>query len=170
MTYYYRNLKAGAVATKAELDDRELLSAVKTSNQTVNNSTTLVSDSALTLPVAANALYHVSLLVVVSGPAGGDWKQEWSFPVGATGTRFTHGPATTVTTVRATQMNFRSAPIATSLGYGTDGSENSAIREEVWLTTVGTAGSFALRWAQLVAVAGNTIVLAGSWMTAQRVV
>jgi len=170
MTYYYRELKAGEVATKAALDDRELLSVVKTADQSVNNTTVVVTDNHLTLAVAANAIYHVSVMVIASGPTGADWKQTWSFPSGATGTQFIHGPELPVTTVRSTNIQARSAPIATNLSYGTDGTENSAIREEIWLKTAGTAGSFTLTWAQQVAVVGSTTVLAGSWMTAYRVV
>jgi hypothetical protein len=169
MTYYYRYLKAGDVATKALLDDRELLSVVRTGNQTVNNSTTLVTDNTLSLPLAASATYHVSAMFIVSGPAAANWKQQWSAPAGAAGTRFTHGPGTSTTTVRNTRINFRSAPLTTSLSYGTDGSEISTIREEIWMTT-SSAGNLTLQWAQLVATVGSTTIWSRSWMTAQRVV
>jgi len=170
MSYYYRELKAGEVATKALLDDRELLSAVKPSNQSVNNTTVKVADSALTLPLAASATYHVSMIVIASGPTGADWAQAWSFPSGTTGMQFVHGPELPVTTVRSTNIQARSATISTNLSYGTDGTENSAIREELFLTTSTTAGSLTLTWAQNAAVVGSTTVLAGSWMTAYRVV
>lgn len=170
MSYYYRYLKAGEVATKATLDDREQLSAVKTSNQSVNNTTTKVSDTALTLPLAASATYHVSMIVIASGPAGADWAQTWSFPTGTTGMQFIHGPELPVTSVRSTNIQARSASLATNLSYGTDGSENSAIREELFITTSATAGNLTLTWAQQVATVGSTTVLAGSWITAYRVV
>lgn len=170
MTFYYRYLKAGDVATKALLDDREQLSVTKTGNQTVNNTTVKVSDNHLTLPLAASATYHVSVMVIVSGPTGADWAQAWTFPTGATGTQFIHGPELPVTSVRSTNIQARSASLSTSLSYGTDGSENSAIREELWITTSTTAGSLTLTWAQNAAVAGTTTVYLGSYMTAFRVV
>lgn len=170
MTFYYRYLKAGDVATKAMLDDRELLAVTKTGNQTVNNTTTKVADTHLTLPVAANAIYHVSMMVIASGPTGADWSMLWTFPTGATGTRFTHGPELPVTTVRATAIQARSAPLGTSTAYGTDGTENSAIREELWLNTSSTAGNLTLTWAQNIAVAGSTTVYLGSYLMAYRVV
>lgn len=170
MTFYYRELKAGAVATKATLDDRELLSAVKTGNQTVNNTTVKVSDSALTLPLAASSTYHVSVMVIASGPTGADWAQAWSVPAGTTGTQFNQGPELPVTSVRSTNIQARSASLSTTLSYGTDGTENSAIREELWVTTSTTAGNLTLTWAQNAAVAGTTTVWAGSWITAYRVV
>lgn len=170
MSFYYRALKAGDTITEAALDNRELLAVVKASNQSVNNSTTNVADNALTLPVEASATYHVSCGFVVSGPAAADWKYLWTFPTGTTGQRFTHGPGTGVTSVRSTTVHYRSASISTSLGYGTDGTESSFIREEIWMTTSSTAGSLALTWAQLVATVGNTTVHEGSWMTALRVV
>jgi len=104
MSFYYRELKAGDVATKALLDDRELLSVSKTGNQTVNNSTTFVNDTHLTLALAASATYHVSAMVIVSGPTGADYKQLWSFPTGATGLQFIHGPELPVTSVRSTAI------------------------------------------------------------------
>lgn len=170
MTFYYRELKAGDVATKALLDDRELLSVVKTANQTVNNSTVFVTDNHLTLPVAASAIYHVSAVVIVSGPTGADYKQLWTFPTGTTGTQFAHGPELPVTTVRSTNIQARSASLSTTLNYGTDGSENSAIRADLWVTTSTTAGSLTLTWAQNAPVVGSTTVRTGSWMSAHRVV
>lgn len=170
MTFYYRYLTAGSVATKALLDDREPLSVARTTSQSVNNSTAFVADNTLLLPLVANSTYHVSAMFVVSGPSGANWKQQWSSPAGSAGTRFTHGPSTGATSVRDNNVNFRSAPLTTSLSYNTDGSESSAIREEIWLTTAGTAGNLTLTWAQLTATVGNTSVLAGSWMSAQRVV
>lgn len=170
MSFYYRELKAGDTATKSLLDDRELLSAVKGTNQTVNNTTVKVSDTALTLPLAASATYHVSAIVIVSGPTGADWAQAWSFPTGATGNQFIHGPELPVTSVRSTNIQARSASLGTAISYGTDGTENSAIREEVFLSTSATAGSLTLTWAQNAAVVGSTTVWAGSWITAYRVV
>jgi hypothetical protein len=170
MTYYYRYLKAGDVATKALLDDRELLSAFKNGNQTVNNTTTNVTDSALTLPLAANATYHVSAMFIVYGPTAADWKALWTFPSGAAGIRFTQGPSTATTTVRNTQIKFPTASLGTSLTFGTDGSEPSAIREDIWLDTSSTAGNLTLTWAQAVATVGDTRVERGSFMTAYRVV
>lgn len=170
MTTYYRYLKAGEVATKALLDDHEPLSVVRTGSQNVNNSTMFVADNTLLLPLAANSTYHVSAVFVVSGPSGANWKQQWTAPAGAAGTRFTHGPSTGATSVRDNNVNFRSAPLTTSLSYNTDGSEPSAIREEIWLTTAGTAGNLTLTWAQLAATVGNTTMQPGSWMSAQRVV
>lgn len=170
MTFYYRYLTAGSVATKVLLDDREPLSVARTTSQSVNNSTAFVADTTLLLPLAANSTYHVSAMFVVSGPQAADWKQQWTAPAGAAGTRFTHGPSTGATSVRDNNVNFRSASLTTTLSYNTDGSEPSAIREEIWLTTSGTAGNLTLTWAQLVATVGNTTVQAGSWMSAQRVV
>jgi len=170
MTFYYRALKPGDVITKALLDDREPLSAVKTGNQTVNNSATNVTDLHLVLPLAANATYHVSAVFIVSGPTAADWKMLWTFPASTTGTRFTHGPSTATTTVRNTQIGFRSAPLGTSLSFGTDGTEPSVIREEIWLSTSGTAGNLTLTWSQAVATVGDTRVERGSWMSAYRVV
>jgi hypothetical protein len=168
--FYYRYLTAGTVATTALLDDRELLSVTKTSNQIVNNSTVKVTDTHLTLPLAASSTYHVSVMVIVSGPTGADWAQAWTFPTGATGTQFVHGPELPVTSVRSTNIQVRSASLSTALSYGTDGTENSAIREELWVTTSTTAGSLTLTWAQNAAVVGSTTVRTGSWMTANRVV
>lgn len=170
MTTYYRYLKAGDVATKALLDDREPLSVTKTADQSVNNTTTKVADNHLTLSLAASAIYHVSVMVIVSGPTGGDWAQLWSFPTGTTGTQFVQGPELPVTSVRSTNIQARSASLSTALAYGTDGSENSAVREELFITTSTTAGSLTLTWAQNIATVGSTTVRAGSWMSAHRVV
>ncbi|PRY56432.1 hypothetical protein [Glycomyces artemisiae] len=167
---YYMPLQPGDTATQALLDLREPPSAVKTANQSVNNTTTNVTDNHLTVALAANAMYHVSCIVAFSGPAAANWKQLWTFPSGATGQRFSHGPGTGVTSVRSTQLHVRAASLATSLGYGTDGIETSLLNEDILLTTAGTSGSLTLTWAQLTATAGVTTVYAGSWIRAERVV
>lgn len=169
MTYYYRYLLAGDIATKAALDDREPLSAVKPVNQTVNNTTTHVSDTALTLSLAANAVYHVSAVLSISGPSAADFRSSWTVPTGTTGTRLVQGPPTGVTSARDTIIHDRAASLTTVLGYGTDGSEDSAVREECWVLTAGTSGSMTLTWAQFTATVGTTRVRAGSWMRARRV-
>lgn len=168
--FYYRPLMAGDTATKAALDDREPPSAKKTSNQSVNNTIVQVADNQLTVTLAANALYLVRAVIIVSGPAAANFRSSWTAPAGASGTRFTHGPPTAVASVGQTQLHARSAPIGTVLGYGTDGTSNSLIVERLWVTTAATSGALTFTWAQFTATVGSTTVRTGSRIRAERVV
>jgi hypothetical protein len=58
------------------------LAAVKTVDQSVTSSTTLVNDNVLAVPVAASSTYEFRLFCWFQAAAGGDFKFQFAGPAG----------------------------------------------------------------------------------------
>jgi hypothetical protein len=76
--------QAGQRQTAQGLRNALLLAAYKAGDQTVSASTTLVNDTALVLPLAANAKYLVQALLYYAADVTGDFKWNFTAPSGAT--------------------------------------------------------------------------------------
>lgn len=143
---------------------------MKTANQVVNNSSTLVNDTHLVLPVAANEVWKFELSLIITSNATADFKMGWSVPSG--------------TTMRWAPLRFGSssdwmldssgAAGQTALitesgthGFNTPTTEfGLAVRGFIFVST--TAGNVNFQWAQNFATAVNTTVGRGSCMEARR--
>lgn len=139
----------------------------KTSNTVVNNSTTLVADPDLRAWLAANEVVTFECVVEYDGTQTADIRMQVVGPSGST-TRYAAGPS-------SLKVNDADAAtvqgVATTLIYGTGGVGNSRV---VTITGVcqngSTAGYLGLRFAQSIAEASDTRVLAGiSHLRIQRV-
>jgi hypothetical protein len=150
---------------KLRASDLNVLSRVafKTSTQTVNNSTTLVSDTQLFIAVAANTnCIFTSRFLYTSGTTP-DIKFGFTYPVGATGSYTLYGIAAGGATLNAFHQ------VETSVGALEGGTAIACTMTGSW--TIGaTAGVVQLRWAQNTANASNTQVLAGSFIRLDQVV
>jgi hypothetical protein len=141
--------------------------AYKSSAQNVTSSTTLVNDTALFLPVTANAFYVFELFLFIEGGAGGssDFKMLFAFPAGLTasyGGDYT-GPAGTAQIGGYYQQN-------TTTSIGTIGAGNGrAARFSGSIQVSATAGNWQLTWAQNTSNATATTVEPGSYMMMQRI-
>jgi hypothetical protein len=145
----------------------QFLVARKTSDQSITNSTTYQTDTQLTVPLAANAVYAVDAFIIYSTPDNAEYKNQWSVPSGATilwapwglsgGTSDTgsirtpvgSGGGWTLTSTLPSTTNVSARPVGT-------------------ITTT-TAGNLAYQWGQSVADAAATTVHAGSWIRAHRI-
>ena len=140
------NFAAGQRVTAALLNEIQVASVTKATNQSVTSSTTLVNDTALFLPLLASASYDIKMIISYEGgtQAASDFKFQLNAPAGATGHS---GPSSTGT------------PPATS----TSRARRSGLRGPAWsrrrravstlncfgsVTTTGTAGNLQLQWAQ----------------------
>lgn len=124
------------------------------------SNTTLTDDPNLRISVEANAVYLAEMSLVEQAAAGADFSWELGVPNGATFDNYRYlipGPAYDV---RAT---------ATSTAFATGSGGNDAVTLWGTLITGGTAGTFALRWAQRVSSGTATILRAGSSMRLTRV-
>jgi len=133
---------------------------VKSSNQAVTNSTTLVADSQLKFAVAANETWAFEFYINAADGSSGGIRALIDFPSGATCSNIMFGDATSGT--------------AFKIYYGTGGGEGSGFG--VWnnggggsflqikgtIVNGSTAGYCALKWAQSTATANGTTVMAGS--------
>lgn len=159
----------GMDGTVSEYGAGALGYARKTADQTVNNSVALVADTALTLPVVANAVYEVSGQVLYSTTTTADMQAQFAAPAGAAlewaysgyGSTATGSPSS-VNLARLTLGN-----IITPGGIGTG--SRIGFRPLGILTTGGTAGSLTLTWAQGVAEVSDTVVHAGSFLKLTRI-
>jgi hypothetical protein len=115
---------------------------VKPSDQSVTSSTTLVNDTALLLPVAANALYTFNLVLLLIANDTAQIKMQFTGPAGATmqsGIMGFNTGATFGATTRA---------IATPVTFTGNGVAQVPLFWQGTVQTVGTPGTFQFQWAQ----------------------
>lgn len=142
------------------------LAAVKTADQSVTSSTTLVNDTQLLVAVAASATYRLDALIYYTGGTTGssDLKLGWTVPAGTTIT----GGADSVANPLAVAQVFMTQ--SSVLFSATNGAGNP-FPISLWGTVVtsGTAGNLQLQWAQNTSSATSTIVKTASLLTLLRV-
>jgi hypothetical protein len=150
----------------------ETLTAIKSADETVTNSTSLQDDNHLFLSVAANAVYKLDLCLFYDGPTNADLKMTWTVP---SGTGMTWGidtvdPSATTSTPFPISRGVNTSPTTQMvLGTPTDGSGwwvNGLISGV--LRVGGTAGTLQLRWAQNTANAIATTVHTDSTLELRR--
>lgn len=162
-------INAGGRITASEIRGVAPTAGYKTADQTVTSSTTLVSDTALVVPVAANAVYWFMLTVLYKGGTLGaaDLKPGWLVPSGTTLAGSTSGLGTGSTAVLAgyvTQAAWN--PVA----FGTDGgSINLSFTVVGVAVTSATAGNLQFQWAQNTSSATATTVMKGSSLAAWQI-
>ena len=142
------------------------LVAVKGSDQSVTSSTTLVGDTALFVPLAANGSYEVRCMINYEGGTRNSSDLKWGFSVpGGSTMRYSAlfvgpGGSTNVQMLTGTSTN-----TAGSNGAGVI----QALQMTGSITTSSTAGNLQLQWAQGTSSGTATIVHATSYLIAQRI-
>ncbi len=145
-------------ALKSELPT--LLRAVKTADETVNNSAIMQDDDHLTVTVEANTNYILDCIFIIDTTSAASWRAQFNAPTG--------------TTLGATEI--RNTSTFTAFGSGGFISNLNTIFENGAITYTGvsyfhlsgalfvgsTGGTFNLQWAQGIATAVNTILKKGS--------
>lgn len=147
-------------ALAALIDELRPRAAAKTSDQTVNNSATLVNDTQLFVNVSANATYTFTAALRYSTGTTPDLKIAWTFPAGLT-LRYDSLIGPTSATLAMFQQD-QTTPLAF------DGALGYAMLFGV-VTVSGTAGVLQLQWAQNVANPSNTIMQTGSYLDLRRI-
>jgi len=143
--------------------------ARKTSDETVNNSSTLQNDDVLVVSVEANAVYRVECQIICSSSTTADIKTTFTVPAGATLRWGTYAPHRSVSSTTASTISanvFSAAGVADVGGYGTSTNVLYVLRGILRMSS--TAGSLQFQWAQSTADATNTTVRAGSVLHARR--
>ncbi len=171
-------LRADATfAAPAAGTDARLLVAVKTGDETVNNSDVLQNDDHLSFAVAASGIYLVDLYLLTSSvSATPDFKWDWTVPAGATyywGNTADPSDSSDGTLGGWGQRNISSGSAAAlSSGTLTHGS-GSNVPKGVHLIAIvivgGTAGTAQFRWSQNSATSEDTKLLIGSCIIAVKV-
>lgn len=166
----------GEVLTAVELNRSvNPLVAIKTAPETVNNSNSLQDDDELIITPETNSKYLVqAMLIYQSTTATPDIQVGFSFPTGA---NFSWCPVG-LTPVNANQdvanqaghLRMINTSSSAARTLGTMATAEPLTAAPIGLLTMGaTAGTLTLQWAQSVATAENTRVLAGSFIVARKI-
>ncbi|THA31797.1 hypothetical protein E6R18_15825 [Streptomyces sp. A1277] len=165
----YPQILAGRSVTAALLDAMIPNVVTKAATQTVNNSTTLVNDDSLFVPVEAGGVYEVTAWIVHSSQTAGDIAIGWSGPSGSTMTWGVQGPAASATAASDSAANFQQRSISQTAGLG-GGAGTAVCTDARGVLTVGSmSGLLRMRWAQNTANASDTQVLGGSHLRVKRI-
>lgn len=165
-------IASGMRLTPARLNALAPVWARKSADQTKTNSSTLSNDSALVLPVEANAEYDVEAKIFYEAPTANDFKFAFTWPSGAS---FPWGVLMQVNTSTGTSGSL--APFVfgnpTSGDFfvaGGGGAGNQLLLLiKGSLIMGGTAGNLQFQFAQSSAAAGTTAVCkAGSTLRLMR--
>lgn len=144
------------------------LFALKNEDTTVNNSTDVIDDPELTLPVEANSVYILDAYLLIDGSSTADIKASLSAPSGTSYRITLDGPASTVS--NGSGSIARTTTTGSSLGLGAMGAGSAvAATPRGTIRTGSTAGSVAIRWAQTVAEVADTKLRADSWMRLTKI-
>ncbi|MEH1013043.1 hypothetical protein V6U90_08020 [Micromonospora sp. CPCC 206060] len=154
-------IASGMRLTPARLNRLAPKVARKTASQVVNNSATFVNDTALSVPVEANALYKAHLYIVQNSNTTADFKYQFSAPAGTTLTNWTFMSGNTAnwTTIIA--------PLGGVTGVNGIGADSPL---NAWgIVAIGASGgSFTVQWAQNTPNVSDTTVKAGSFLELLR--
>lgn len=140
--------------------------ARRTSIASITSSTTMTSDSQLTLPVDANSTYHLDMLLLYDGATAGDLKFQLIVPSGAAFLGAVHGLISTA----ASQQDYQGFPLA-----DTTPAVVGALGGTIWCRVEGlvvvsaTSGSATLQWAQNTSSGTSTRILVNSFLRLTRV-
>lgn len=143
------------------------ISVVKTANQIVNNSTVLVNDAMLLVPLpAASTYYELSALVRYTSSVAADIKFAFTVPAGTTG--YIGGPGmTTAAAGQTATSDWEAVTIPAVRPYGGAGGATFTLTKvRAIVLTAATTGNARLQWAQNTADATNTTVFAFSSLKA----
>ncbi len=161
---------SGEVVTAAKLNRNNPIVVRKGSDESVSSATTgttFQNDDALVVPLVAGRSYRIELNVAETANTAGDIKLDWTTTGTITllGQRFCQGPAVTMTSPSDTTVRAaRATTLATSVSYG--GAATAGYIRETFEVSCTVSGDLQLRWAQDTSNAGNTTVIAGSWISA----
>jgi hypothetical protein len=136
----------------------------KTTNETVNNSTTIQDDDEFTgFTLASNKKYLVTAwLVVDQSSATPDFKVDFVLPGGSIGETRTR-----ISNITSSGNIYVDAASVAQVTIPCDAVNENIIKIEWTLTTISGASDSKMRWAQATANASNTVVTDDSWIKVQ---
>lgn len=166
------NLRAGQKLTasvlNAAIDRNEPLYAEKTADQSVTSSTVLVNCTSLSAPVAANCSYFFNVYLEFSAATAGDLNIDFTGPAGHTMRWVGHSVISTAAATSGDLIMQRRIE-GDTWDFAGAGASRAVARPNGRLVIGGTAGTFQLRFAQLVSSGTATTIHAGSFLVLQRV-
>lgn len=142
---------------------------IAAANTTVNNSTTPVPVTGLSLTLEPNSTYELSGFISMLASQAADITFSWSYPTGSLITWTGDGLSTGATSSGGSIVRqVRVESDVQALG-GVGGSIRTSVLPKGIVTTGSTGGQLTLLMAQFVATADNAIVYSGSYLTATKI-
>lgn len=143
---------------------------IKTADQTVTNSTVLVPDNELSVPLLANSQYWLEVFLIYDAIQAADLKLGWAYPTSTT-LDWSHGglrggATSTVDLISRTYLDETGFPWIG--GPAAAAPSVAVVMGEGIINTAGTAGNLTLRFAQNALSATGTIMKAGSALIIQK--
>lgn len=145
----------GAAPTFQAASGNTFARVVKKTDQIKNSDTTFADDDELVVAVNANKTYGYYMMLKVVGNPTPDIKIKWALPSGATGEEVS---GTFSSTSPAALLDFAATTVIAFTGA------NQFIVKTGEIIIGGTAGNFALQWAQNVSNGANSEVKEGSFL------
>ena len=144
-----------------------VLFARKTADESVTSSTTLQDDNDLSVSVAANAVYELSMVLRYDGSTAGDLLWQIVGPSGSSMHMSSHRLTVPAVGIGDDSFSYEAgtAGNAGALGVGVD----AVVQIQGIVIVAATAGTTKLQWAQNTSSATATRVRAGSFMRLTRV-
>lgn len=144
----------------------------KTSDEIVNNSSTLQNDNELLVAVSASTVYLVELTLLLNAAnATADFKFGFTGPASATfswGVLATEAPGTFSSFIGSSLTPLAMRTISDSITVGSN-TGNTALVLRGILVVAGTAGNLQMQWAQGTANASDSKVLTNSIIIARQI-
>ncbi|MBA9003657.1 hypothetical protein [Thermomonospora cellulosilytica] len=159
--------QAGERITAGRLNSLSI-SAMKSSPQTVNNSTNLVNDTQLFLPgLLPSAWYRIDAMIRYSTPDNADFRMGWTVPAGAIfdWSPRAFGSAVTTTTGDIHSPSLAATDVAVIGGAG----GGIVVCRPVGIIFTGVGGTLQFRWAQGTAQLADTIMRISSSIVATKI-
>lgn len=164
---------AGSIITAAKLNYGIINVIAASSQQAVNNSTTMVDDNELVFAAEANASYIVEFYLAFQSGVNCDVRTEWGVPSGTSGLKQCLGATTTAgsfTSRDNTAARVGCHGFTTDVVYQLDtGSLDQLAWERGYVVVGATSGNINIRFAQGTATVGDVTRDANSYMTYKRI-
>lgn len=167
-------IAAGQKLRASEINDA-MIKTVRAPSDISKTSSTAFSDvTGFALALEANCAYLFDGYIGYNSIAAADFKLALAVPAGATGHWGAHGLATTTTGSVGVINGERKAAFGDSNALAYGGSDLTIgalfVRPAGYILTSSTAGVLQVRFAQNTSNATATVVVAGSWLRATKVV
>lgn len=134
-----------------------------------NNSTTLITDTELVVPLGTNQIWTVDLYAFVTYDAGfGGFQMDWSLPAGATHNTLLAAATDDVGNGGGINNLDDAVNGTTALGVFDGGNSFNVIEVHSVLRAGATAGNASFQYAQANAVVGDTTLKADTYLIAHR--
>ena len=167
----YPTIAAGQSITASLLTSMLPQQVVKQANTDKVNST-FAADPELTMPLAANAVYHVEFLLIAGGIATADVQTRWALPATASGLRIVNGPGSAALETNADNVATRQGVHQFSTAILYNGVRNATANYfriyEYAVVTLVDAGNVTLEWAQGTTQTTASRIAAGSLLRVRR--